>query len=57
MKVGVEFSPGLAWLIVSRSLMLLGIGVVLAHGADVDTPALNSRVGLKYILDACLTCG
>ena len=33
-----------------------GVGVVVKHGPGVSMPALNSRVGIKWLADVCHTC-
>ncbi|OBR04738.1 Alcohol dehydrogenase [Colletotrichum higginsianum IMI 349063] len=33
-----------------------GVGEVVAVGAGVTSPAIGSRVGIKYAADACLNC-
>lgn len=34
-----------------------GVGVVVAHGPGVTSPAIGSKVGVKWATDACLNCG
>ncbi|KAK7423225.1 hypothetical protein QQZ08_009121 [Neonectria magnoliae] len=33
-----------------------GVGMVVSHGAGVESPAIGSNVGIKYAAYACLSC-
>ncbi|KAF4978825.1 hypothetical protein F66182_17326, partial [Fusarium sp. NRRL 66182] len=33
-----------------------GVGVVVAHGRDVSSPPIGTRVGIKWLADVCGSC-
>lgn len=33
-----------------------GVGIVVKHGPGVSEPAVDSRVGIKWLADVCNNC-